>query len=380
MKEQGRNLFVSVFFSLIVFAPAVRAFTLMSNSGHPAYWSNSTIHYRINSTANDDFAGGHDHSGTSTTEFAPIQTAFDNWGSEISNLNLDFVFDGFTNIDPVSGSGGNTVKWVPSGWTSLSFRPPTNALAVTLLTFDSGTGRISDADIYFNAQNFQWAVVDSGSEVGYIDVENIATHEIGHLIGLDHSSESLSETDPDLADATMYYAASYGETARRNPHTDDVNGVMNLYGSTSRSTPTLSSIEMTGTSSDGNVYQISGTGFTDTTEFVLTRNDSSISDSVSRYRTIQSSTLALVTFDVSTFVNGDATLVAFNDPRSLATLSTVVTGAGYAATSGGGGGGCAVGRDKPMDVFFLSGSILMALSILILRRQVKLRTQKSIIY
>lgn len=371
VKNIIRVLSISLF--VLSFSGVVSAFTLMSNAGKPAYWPGGVVHYRFNTNASGYFTGGVDHSGTSSNEFAPIRSGFAAW-TGLSGLNLSVTEDSSTTSDPSTGDGSNTIKWIRTGWRSLSFRPPTNALAVTLLSFSAATGAIADADVYFNAENFQWAVVDNGSESGYIDVQNIATHEIGHVLGLDHSSESIVESDAALADATMYYASSMGEVSRRNPHQDDIDAITTLYGSASRSRPTITAIDLVANGSEGIQYRITGTNFNDNTEFVLTRYDAAYSDCVSRYQTIRSSTEALVTFDVSNFVNGAATVIAFNDPTQLGTYSTEVTGAGYAATSTSSGGGCVLSPDVQMSRFFGLSMLLMLVSIGLIRRQVKLQS------
>jgi MYXO-CTERM domain-containing protein len=52
------------------------------------------------------------------------------------------------------------------------------------------------------------------------DLQNTATHEAGHFLGLSHSPEP---------DATMYASAPIGETAKRTLADDDVAGLCELY-------------------------------------------------------------------------------------------------------------------------------------------------------
>lgn len=80
---------------------------------------------------------------------------------------------------------------------------------------------IVEWDQVYDDSDFDWSAGEFG-EIGKMDFDNIATHEIGHAFGMGHPSSTCTQE-------TMYAYAGNGETIKRNLNTGDINGINLLY-------------------------------------------------------------------------------------------------------------------------------------------------------
>ena len=74
-------------------------------------------------------------------------------------------------------------------------------------------------DQVYDDVDFDWS---STGEAAKMDFENIATHEIGHSVGMGHPPDDCTEE-------TMYRFAGFGETKKRTLEAGDKTGVKKLY-------------------------------------------------------------------------------------------------------------------------------------------------------
>jgi Carboxypeptidase regulatory-like domain/Matrixin len=107
-------------------------------------------------------------------------------------------------------------------------------LGETSLMVDVQTDEIVEADVFFNSA-FPWSVA-AGGEAGRFDLQSVATHEIGHFLGLSHSALGETELRPGggrrvLASGAVMFPISFGPgiIADRDLQPDDIAGVSDLY-------------------------------------------------------------------------------------------------------------------------------------------------------
>jgi len=175
----------------------------------PLYWPSSCVTYHIN------------EAGTTRTNlertFGALRTSFDAWNAVDCSF-VELEFGGYTNEDRVgfnpNADNANIVVFRDTNW-----EHSRGILALTSVTFKGSTGEIFDADIEFNSQAYNFTTTDNDLQVE-IDIQNTATHEVGHFIGLDHSQEPES---------TMFATAPLKETKKRSLHQDDIAGVCDIY-------------------------------------------------------------------------------------------------------------------------------------------------------
>jgi predicted Zn-dependent protease len=117
-----------------------------------------------------------------------------------------------------SGKNRNTVRFSADG------DPLANgALAITVITFDAHAKQILDADVVLNGEHgFDFYEHDARNEgKSTYDLQNVLTHEFGHLLGL--GEDFVDE------DATMFAYSQPGETGKRDLEVVDKDSIAALY-------------------------------------------------------------------------------------------------------------------------------------------------------
>jgi len=127
-------------------------------------------------------------------------------------------------LDEDDGKVG--VVWIPDR-TTWNQRFGTTELARTILLHRSVSGEIVDADVVINFGTYLFAAGDACAPDVY-DLAATLTHELGHVLGLDHS---------DVPSATMARAADPGECDKRTLDPDDLAGICASYSALARPEP-----------------------------------------------------------------------------------------------------------------------------------------------
>ncbi len=140
-----------------------------------------------------------------------IQAGFDTWASEGCG-NIEFTYQGIAE-DAVWGEkdGKNVVFFLSDSW------PEEASLVSSPMLYSEGSHTV-EADFALNGLNYAWGTnnVRWPSEM---DVQASSTHEVGHLLGLWHSTDAEATLNPALD----------GSPEARDLAADDREGLCSLY-------------------------------------------------------------------------------------------------------------------------------------------------------
>jgi len=196
-------LISSLVLSLAAAGPACAFTVKLSPEGQPARWPEfaSSIFYVV------DPAGP----GSDPAILTALDEAFRSW-QRASGGSLAFVFSGQKADAGAEKDGVNAILWAEREW-----KHGSEAVAMATVWYADRRGTIEEADIEFNARDYRWSL--DGRD-GSLPLPEIARHEIGHLLGADHSFNPS---------AAMHGSVSPGSPIRTALSRDDVEAAVFLY-------------------------------------------------------------------------------------------------------------------------------------------------------
>lgn len=221
-----------------------------TQAGNFLYWESGCVFVTMDEAGTKEIAGDN--------EFPVIQQAIDAWNNGVASCSYMQIINTGTKAMEVGRDNTNLIKFRDVSWCRPATRDdpmrchPDTAAGITTATYvdDAGSdrdGAIVDADIELNGVNFAIAVkgVSLGTESCLSELQNTLTHELGHLLGLEHTC--LAPGDPPRVDdkgnavplcglatseqqnATMFNFQECGETKKETLEPDDIAGVCGIY-------------------------------------------------------------------------------------------------------------------------------------------------------
>lgn len=168
-----------------------------------------------------------------------VRAAFQAW-SHVAGSSFKYQDGGSTSSGGFNGDGINAASF---GDPKNEITDPINCSGVLAIGgyWRNGTTKVVGGKTFYQIVEGDLVFANGWDGCGFffekpLNIAEVATHELGHVLGLGHSSENAQESNATLKDATMYYMAHF-DGRGASLRTDDINGLKTIYPA-STTTPT----------------------------------------------------------------------------------------------------------------------------------------------
>lgn len=206
--------------SVAVSAVAFTAQEPRDNASPVLRWKTPKIQIAVSSSltrANSNFKLDTDVDGA-------IRRSLETW-QRVSGIEFGISNSEKQNVSPSgpSGDGVSLITIAPTAENVLLFTKNAEGASATTRVFYDGRGAITEADIVLNPyQQFS-----TDGTIGSFDLESTLTHEIGHLLGLEHSSVLGATMHEKYGKNGIYGLSNFNA---RTLSENDISAIRKIYG------------------------------------------------------------------------------------------------------------------------------------------------------
>jgi hypothetical protein len=195
---------------LLFILPAGAHDAIRGIGGKPIHWNLKKIPVVVHPGGDPEIGDG--------SELLAIRLALSEWQDALGGA-IEFTEPSVANPESANTDDLATHRILFDDNNSTGYFPvSTGIVALTPIRY-SASNVIVDADIIFNSRDHKFS---TALETYHYDVRDVATHEVGHFLGLDHSP---------LPASTIFPYVEFQQTVHRSLAEDDVNGIRALYKS-----------------------------------------------------------------------------------------------------------------------------------------------------